>query len=80
MVKSLKSEDVDAEVPTKVMKTDIDTMNTPMASSITIEESGQRTSLGKLCCGMLLSFLLRARLINTSNPYCTIIYELESSS
>jgi hypothetical protein len=50
--------EVDAKVPTKVMKTDIDTMNTLMASSIAIEESDQRTSLRKLCCGMLLSFIL----------------------
>lgn len=44
MVKSLKSEDVDAEVPTKVMNTD-DAMNTLEVSSIAIEESDQRTSL-----------------------------------
>jgi hypothetical protein len=33
-------------------------MNTLMASSIAIEEPDQRTSLGKLRCDMLLSFLL----------------------
>jgi hypothetical protein len=37
MVKSLKSEDADAEVPPKVMNTDIDAMNTLMVSSIAIE-------------------------------------------
>jgi hypothetical protein len=40
------------------MNTDIDAMNTLMASNIVIEESDQYTSLGKLDCGMLLSFLL----------------------
>ena len=50
--------DVDAEVPTKVKNTDIDRMNTLMASNIVIEESDQCTCLIKLNRGMVLSFLL----------------------
>jgi hypothetical protein len=55
MVKSER--DVDAEVPTKVKDTDIDTTNTLMAINIAIEESDQCTLLAKLNCGMLSSFL-----------------------
>jgi hypothetical protein len=37
--------DVDAEIPTKVKNTDIDTMNTLMTSNIVVEESDQCTCL-----------------------------------